>query len=147
MNPQTTNEAVAERSSLQPCLARRSKSEAQTSKEKNSKGGRPKKPKNELRLYPVKVYFDEANHRKLMNRSRRTGQPLSTIVYELAINGYVREPFTKEEVSMLRSISGMANNLNQLARQANTCDFQQMAIEVVNVVRKVDDLLIRISEK
>ena len=82
----------------------------QTPKEKNSKGGRPKKPENELRLYPVKVYFDEANHRKLMNRSRRTGQPLSTIVYELAINGYVREPFTKEEVSMLRSLSGMANN-------------------------------------
>ena len=119
----------------------------QTPKEKNSKGGRPKKPENELRLYPVKVYFDEANHRKLMNRSRRTGQPLSTIVYELAINGYVREPFTKEEVSMLRSLSGMANNLNQLARQANTYGFQQMAIEVTNVVRKVDDLLIKISEK
>ena len=118
-----------------------------TPKDKNSKGGRPKKPENELRLYPVKVYFDEANHRKLMNRSRRTGQPLSTIVYELAINGYVREPFTKEEVSMLRSLSGMANNLNQLARQANTYGFQQMAIEVANVVRKVDDLLIKISEK
>ncbi|MBR1504014.1 MAG: plasmid mobilization relaxosome protein MobC [Prevotella sp.] len=82
-----------------------------------------------------------------MNRSRRTGQPLSTIVYELAINGCVREPFTKEEVSMLRSLSGMANNLNQLARQANTYGFQQMAIEVANVVRKVDDLLIKISEK
>lgn len=116
-------------------------------KKKNSKGGRPKKPENELRLYPVKVYFDEANHRKLMNRSRRTGQPLSTIVYELAVNGYVREPFTREELSLLRSLSGMANNLNQLARQANTYGFQQMAIEVANVVRKVDDLLIRISEK
>ena len=119
----------------------------QTPKEKKSKGGRPKKPKNELRLYPVKVYFDEANHRKLINRSHRTGQPLSTIIYELAINGYVREPFTKEEVSMLRSLSGMANNLNQLARQANTYGIKQMAIEVSNVVRKVDDLLIKISEK
>ena len=118
-----------------------------TPKEKNSKGGRPKKPENELRLYPVKVYFDEANHRKLMNRSRRTGQPLSTIVYDLTINGYVREPFTKEEVSMLRSLSGMANNLNQLAPMANTYGFHQMAIEVANVARKVDDLLIRVSEK
>ncbi|MBR0275898.1 MAG: plasmid mobilization relaxosome protein MobC [Prevotella sp.] len=119
----------------------------QTPKDKNSKGGRPKKPENELRLYPVKVYFDEANHRKLMNRSRRTGQPLSTIVYDLAINGYVREPFTKDEVSMLRSLSGMANNLNQLARQANTYGFHQMAIDVGNVAKKVDDLLIRFSEK
>lgn len=119
----------------------------QTPKEKNSKGGRPKKPENELRLYTVKVYFDEANHRKLINRSRRTGQPLSTIVYELAVNGYVRESFTREEVSLLRSLSGMANNLNQLARQANTYGFQQMAIEIGNVAKKVDDLLIRFSEK
>ena len=119
----------------------------QTPKEKNSKDGRPKKPENELRLYTVKVYFDEANHRKLINRSRRTGQPLSTIVYELAVNGYVRESFTREEVSLLRYLSGMANNLNQLARQANTYGFQQMAIEIGNVAKKVDDLLIRFSEK
>ena len=59
----------------------------------------------------------------------------------------LHEPFTKEEVSMLRSLSGMANNLNQLARQANTYGFKQVAIEVANVVQKVDDLLIKISEK
>lgn len=112
-----------------------------------SKGGRPKKPENELRQHPVKVYFDTANYRKLLNRSRRTGQTLSSIVYELTVNGYVREPFTREEVSLLRSLSGMANNLNQLARQANTYGFQQMAIEVGNVAKKVDDLLIRFSEK
>ena len=28
-----------------------------------SKGGRPKKPEDKLRLYPVKVYFDETNYR------------------------------------------------------------------------------------
>ena len=119
----------------------------QTPKEKNSKGGRPKKPENELRLYPVKVYFDEANHRKLMNRSRRTGQPLSTIVYELAINGYVREPFTKEEVSMLRSLSGMANNLNQLAHEAHICHFSQVEDRVRHLANNIDDILIQISEQ
>ena len=91
----------------------------QTPKEKNSKGGRPKKPENELRLYPVKVYFDEANFRKLQNRSKRTGL----------------------------SLSGMANNLTQLARQANTFGYQAAAMEVSEVVGKIDNLLIRISEK
>ena len=97
--------------------------------------------------YPVKVYFDEANHRKLVNRSRRTGQPLSTIVYELAINGYIREPFTKEEVSLLRSLSGVANNLNQIARQAHVSNFLEVYDDVKEVVGKIDDLLIRFSEK
>ena len=119
----------------------------QTHKEKNRKGGRPKKPEDELRTYPVKVYFDEANYRKLMNRSKRTGLSLSGIVYELAINGYIKEPLSREEVSLLRSLSGMANNLNQLARQANTYGFQAAAVEVSEVVGKIDSLLIRISEK
>ena len=118
-----------------------------TPKEKNSKGGRPKKPEDELRLYPVKVYFDEANYRKLMNRSKRTGLSLSGIVYDLAINGYIKEPISREEVSLLRSLSGMANNLNQLARQANTYGFQAAAVEVSEVVGRIDNLLIRISEK
>ena len=100
-----------------------------------------------MRTYPVKVYFDEANYRKLMNRSKRTGLSLSGIVYELAINGYIKEPLSREEVSLLRSLSGMANNLNQLARQANTYGFQAAAVEVSEVVGKIDSLLIRISEK
>ena len=111
------------------------------------KGGRPRKSEDELRLYPVKVYFDKASYRKLMNRSRRTGQPLSTIVYDLAVNGYVREPFTKEEVSLLRSLSGVANNLNQIARQAHVSNFLEVYDDVKEVVGKIDDLLIRFSEK
>ncbi len=118
-----------------------------TKDSRNNKGGRPKKPENELRQHPVKVYFDEANYRRLLNRSRRTGQPLSAIVYDLSVNGYVREPFTREEVSLLRSLSGMANNLNQLARMANTYGFRQTATEVSSLTGKIDDLLIRFSEK
>ena len=119
----------------------------QTHKEKNRKGGRPKKPEDELRIYPVKVYFDEANFRKLQNRSKRTGLSLSCIVYDLAINCYIKEPISREEITLLRSLSGMANNLNQLARQANTYGFQAAAVEVSEVVGKIDRLLIRISEK
>ena len=114
---------------------------------KNSKGGRPKKPEDKLRLYPVKVYFDEANYRKLVNRSQRTGQTLSTIVYELAVNGYVREPISHDVLPLLRSLAGMANNLNQIAREAHVSRFLQVEERAMDAARKIDDLLIRISEK
>ena len=48
---------------------------------------------------------------------------------------------------MLRSLSGMANTPNQMARETSTYGFHQMTIEVENVVKKVDDLFIRLSEK
>jgi hypothetical protein len=112
-----------------------------------SKGGRPKKPEDKLRLYPVKVYFDEANYRKLVNRSQRTGQTLSTIVYELAVNGYVREPISHDVLPLLRSLAGMANNLNQIARETHVSRFLQVEERAMDAARKIDDLLIRISEK
>ena len=120
---------------------------SQTPEHKNKKGGRPRKPDNELRLYPVKVYFDETNYKKLLNKQGRTGVPLSTLVYELAVNGYVRDPFTKEQTAYIRDLSGMANNLNQLAREAHTYHMAYVENRVRNLADRIDELLIRISEK
>ena len=112
-----------------------------------NKGGRPRKPENEQRLQPVKVYFDEQSYRKLLNKRRRTGMSLSTLVYELTVNGYVKEPFSKEETSFLRSLTGMSNNLNQLAHEAHIYHFSQMEERVRHLANDIDELLIRISER
>ena len=113
----------------------------------HNKGGRPRKPENEQRLHPVKVYFDEQSSRKLLNKRRRTGMSLSTLVYELAVNGYVKEPITKEEISLLSSLAGMANNLNQLAHEAHIHHFSQVENRVLHLANDIDELLIRISER
>ena len=112
-----------------------------------NKGGRPRKPENEQRLHPVKVYFDEQSYRKLLNKRRRTGMSLSTLVYELAVNGYVKEPITKEEISLLRSLAGMANNLNQLAHEAHIHQFSQVEERVQYLANEINEVLIRISER
>lgn len=114
---------------------------------RKNKGGRPKKSEEELRLYPVKVYFDETNYRKLISRSQRTGRSLSTIVYELAVNGYVKEPIPLDVITLLRSLAGMANNLNQIAREAHVSHFIHVEKRAREAASKIDDLLIRISEK
>ena len=112
-----------------------------------SKGGRPKKPESEQRLFPVKVYFDEQSYKKLLNKRRRTGMSLSTLVYELAVNGYVKEPISKEEAFLLRTLAGMANNLNQLAHEAHIHHFSQMEDRVQHLANEINEILIRISER
>ena len=112
-----------------------------------NKGGRPRKPENEQRLHPVKVYFDEQSYRKLLNKRRRTGMSLSTLVYELAVNGYVKEPISKEESSLLRSLAGMANNLNQLAHEAHIHHFSQVEERVQYLANEINEVIIRISER
>jgi hypothetical protein len=112
-----------------------------------NKGGRPRKPESEQRLHPVKVYFDEQSYRKLLNKRRRTGMSLSTLVYELTVNGYVKEPFTKEETSLLRSLAGMANNLNQLAHEAHIHNFSEVEERIQQLANKINEILIQISEQ
>ena len=72
---------------------------------------------------------------------------LSTLVYELAVNGYVKEPISKEEASMLRSLAGMANNLNQLAHEAHIHHFSQIEDRVQHLANEINEVLIRISER
>ena len=54
-------------------------------------GGRPRKPLCERRDHVVKVGFDRLNYAKLKQLQQREGKSLSGLVYEFAVNGYVKE--------------------------------------------------------
>jgi hypothetical protein len=110
-------------------------------------GGRPKLPDGEKRDCPVKVYFDRANYAKLVRRSKRTARPLSEIVYELAVNGYVKEPLSRETIKWLRALAGMANNLNQLAHLGHIHGPQHIADENKRLSKEISGLIVKLNEQ
>ena len=61
------------------------------------KGGRPRKDSTEKKCHFIKVGFDELNFKKLKKRSRRMKASLSSIVYDLAINGKINEPLSGDD--------------------------------------------------
>ena len=71
---------------------RQMESNPQTQEYSKPKGGRPKLPDGQQRTHAVKVYFDEENYAQLLNRRKRTGMTLSSIVLALPVNGQDREP-------------------------------------------------------
>ncbi len=115
-------------------------------KERN-KGGRPKLPDSEKRSYPIKVNFDKANYAKLVRRSKRTGRPLSEIVYELAVNGYVKEPVPQGVAHALRALAGMANNLNQLTHLGHIYGPLHVADENRRLMTEISNLIIKLNEQ
>lgn len=114
---------------------------------KRKQGGRPKLPDGEKRDCPVKVYFDRANYTKLVRRSRRTGRPLSEIIYELAVNGYVKEPMPQSVAQALRALAGMANNLNQLAHLGHIHGPQHIADENKRLSQEISNLIVKLNEQ
>ncbi len=119
----------------------------QTLISQKNKGGRPKMPTNLLRDRMVKVYFDRENYAKLKRKQKRTGLSLSSLVYQLAVNGYIKEPIPKEVAADIRKLSGMANNLNQLAHEAHRYSFLLVEKKVLELTEEINKLIIGISQK
>ncbi len=123
------------------------RTQLQTNDRERKKGGRPRLSDGEKRDCPVKVNFDRANYAKLVRRSRRTGRPLSEIVYELAVNGYVKEPVPQGVAHCLRALAGMANNLNQLAHLGHIHGAQHIADENKRLSQEISDLIVKLNEQ
>lgn len=123
------------------------RTQSQSGDRERKKGGRPRLPDGEKRDCPVKVYFDRANYAKLTRRSKGTGRPLSEIVYELAVNGYVKEPVPQGVARCLRALAGMANNLNQLAHLGHIHGPQHIADESKQLSREISELIVKLNEQ
>ena len=112
-----------------------------------NKGGRPKLPSAQKRNCPVKVNFDRKNYCRLLLISKEAGKSLSETVYELAVNGYVKEPLSQGVVHALRVLAGMANNLNQLARLGHIHGPIYIAEENSRLSKEISGLIVRLNEQ
>ncbi|MDR1402556.1 MAG: MobC family plasmid mobilization relaxosome protein [Tannerellaceae bacterium] len=50
---------------------------------------------------------------------------------EMALKGIVKSRFTLEELDLMRKLSGIANNLNQLSKRANQAGFNRVGNEIM----------------
>ena len=67
---------------------------------------------------------------------------LSSIVYDLAINGKINEPLSQEMMDCFRKLAGMANNLNE----AHIAGYEDVAAADRLLSEKIDEVLNKLSE-
>lgn len=60
---------------------------------------------------------------------------------ELTIKGSIKSRFTFGELDLMRRLAGMANNMNQVARQANKSGFSNSAVEAATIANEIKKLL------
>lgn len=61
----------------------------------------------------------------------------------MALKGNIKSAFTLEELDLIRKLSGMSNNLNQIAKQANKSGFAQLGMEITGIALQIKKLLNR----
>lgn len=112
--------------------------------EKKNKGGRPRKSAAEKQKYAVKFMVCAEEYRSLKAKADSAGMRLSEFARLAATGCRIIPRLTLEEANWLRKLSGMSNNLNQLASSANKSGFKdvatangRMGLEIFEIVKRI----------
>lgn len=113
-------------------------------RERANKGGRPVKSAAEKLKYRITVKMATEDYYLLKSKAKSAGISPSEFVRGSIRNGEVKERLTKEHCDHIRKLCGMANNLNQLARKANTEGYTSVFVPCRTLMIEIDYLVNRI---
>jgi hypothetical protein len=110
------------------------------------KGGRPKKGISGRKSRMVSIRFSEPEYYAVKRRASLTGLTVSAYSHAAILDGKIVEPVKKEEMDLLRKLSGEANNLNQLAHRANSFQIPYLENEIRNTLNLFTNIIEKLSD-
>jgi len=108
---------------------------------KDKRGGRPKLSPAEKLKYRIAVNLCTQDFYALKAKATQAGMTC-TEVARLAITGcQIRQRLTLEQMDCIRKLSGMGNNLNQIARKANAESYTNARSEYLYLADRIDNVI------
>jgi threonyl-tRNA synthetase len=108
--------------------------------EKKPKRGRPAKEKEKLD-HSINLKLTEEDFASIQEKAAKLGMKATKYAREMVLKGKVKSRFTLEELDLMRKLSGMANNLNQIAKKANQAGFAKVAVEAIGLITRIKNIL------
>lgn len=102
--------------------------------------GRPGK-KGEKLSCSINLKLSEKDFKSVKEKAEKLGMKATQYAREMVLKGSVKLRFSLEDLDLMRKLSGMANNLNQIARQANKSGLSNTAMEVISITTRIKKLL------
>lgn len=109
-------------------------------------GGRPAKKLGEKRKYTVCVKLDSREFISLKAKANSAGLSRSGFIRLSISRSEIHARLTPEQNGHIRKLSGMANNLNQIARKANAGGYGNTRSEYLHLADKIDDIIMMIED-
>jgi hypothetical protein len=104
-----------------------------------NKGGR-KTIESPLEIV-IPARFTLVEYENLTTKTKLLKISKSAYVRSMTLNGTVKSTFTEEELYVKKQLIGMANNLNQLLKMANTYGLENVTTTVVYQLNEIDKIL------
>jgi len=94
--------------------------------EQKNKGGRPTKTLSEKRKYQVLLRLNTMEYYTLLGKAREASITRTEFLRQLITKAEVKARIKPKEMQLIRTVSGMANNLNQIAHRLNSFDISTL---------------------
>jgi hypothetical protein len=78
---------------------------------------------------------------RLEELKMRSGKSAAEVVRELITRGWVRERMRRAHLDLMAQLKGIARNLNQLTRRANTAGYGAVSQFLQPMVAEIESLL------
>ncbi|CDN30762.1 Mobilization protein BmgB [Mucinivorans hirudinis] len=111
-----------------------------------NENGRPKLASTEVRKYRIEVRFATEEYFLLKTKARTARLTISDFIRTTLRNSTVKERLTATHLQLITKLTGMANNLNQIAKRANQAGYfaaktesETLAKEIDNVIKSIEN--------
>ena len=109
--------------------------------EQKNKGGRPTKTLSEKRKYQVLLRLNTMEYYILLGKAREASITRTEFLRRLITKAEVKARITPEEMQLIRTVSGMANNLNQIAHRLNAFAISALNEELNELKQLIHELM------
>lgn len=116
-------------------------SRAELLRKNRNKEGRPKLSFARKKDYKVTVKFSGDEYYALREKVRIAGTTVSAFVRTALQKSEVKERLNASHLNLILQLTGMANNLNQIARKANAAGYHSAQKESEALAKSIDNLI------
>ena len=89
----------------------------------------------------VTVKFSKIDYEILRTRSRKANRRLAEYIRESALQSEVVQPRTEADMKEYRTLVGMANNLNQLAKLSHQEGIYYTSLQLDRLLAEISDIV------
>lgn len=118
---------------------------AEALRKNRNNDGRPKLSATEKKGYKVTVKFATAEYYSLKSKAKEAGMNLSLFIRNALQGCEVRQRLSAEHLRYILQLTGMANNLNQIAKKANAGGYANARSEYLSLASRIDNLITTIE--
>jgi len=111
-----------------------------------NRNGRPTKSAAEKKGYKVSLKMATEEYYSLKSKARLAGISLSEYVRQTIKKSEVKQRLSPEHLGYVRQLSGMANNINQIAKKANAAGYYEVVELCKNSITNLDNIVKMITE-